>query len=64
MAGKLFNQLDTSHKHKPHQSFGLTMDKQSEQGSEAEKKIQRTNAAEQTEEPVPSTARGKLERKM
>jgi hypothetical protein len=38
VAGKLYNQLDTSHKHKPHQSCGLTMDKQSEQGSEAEKK--------------------------
>jgi hypothetical protein len=38
VAGKLYNQLDTSHKHKPYQSCGLTLDNQSEQGSEAEKK--------------------------
>jgi len=48
----------------PHQSHGLAMDKQSEQGSELEKK----NPTDKRHRPskqknVPSTARGKLERK-
>ena len=41
-----------SHKHKPHQSHGLAMDKQSEQGSEPEKKESngQTPQTQQTEE--------------
>jgi len=48
----------------PHQSHGLAMDKQSEQGSELEKKNPTDKRHRPSEQKnVPSTARGKLARK-